>query len=213
MRYCGRIGLTATPPKSGILLVPLPLGGSAVGQQNSCYKIRLHHEHGLFIPCPSSIPAVTCMRMALLSILLQGVAVYGASWLLWSILRRLFTRHPLDNIPGPPAGSFFAGNWGSKSHRSLRISFNFLQETSRNFLCVQAGRRMTSLLVMDPSQSSMVLWVLVFFSYVYEVQLTREQHSKGCFSSTTRRHFTIWSSRNNTHTRRLPSFSSKPEIS
>ncbi|KAJ3490087.1 hypothetical protein NLI96_g1671 [Meripilus lineatus] len=56
--------------------------------------------------------------MTILSVLVQGAALYGATWVLWHSLRKLFTHGPLDNIPGPDSASFFTGNLAQLFKRS-----------------------------------------------------------------------------------------------
>ncbi|KAI0716897.1 cytochrome P450 [Earliella scabrosa] len=43
-------------------------------------------------------------------LLLQGLAVCVALWILWKYFRQIVVKSPLDNIPGPPTGSLLYGN-------------------------------------------------------------------------------------------------------
>ncbi|KAJ2919029.1 hypothetical protein MD484_g1463, partial [Candolleomyces efflorescens] len=56
----------------------------------------------------------------------QIAFITAGAWVLWRVLQRVFTKNPLDNIPGPSSGSFFAGHfeklWSPNSwefHKSL----------------------------------------------------------------------------------------------
>ncbi|KAF5382135.1 hypothetical protein D9615_004306 [Tricholomella constricta] len=43
---------------------------------------------------------------------LESVAVFSVLWALWRFISSSFTTSDLDNIPGPPSGSFLKGNFG-----------------------------------------------------------------------------------------------------
>ena len=44
-------------------------------------------------------------------LLLQGLAVCVALWVLWKYFRQIVVKSPLDNIPGPPTGSLLYGKF------------------------------------------------------------------------------------------------------
>ncbi|OCH93349.1 cytochrome P450 [Obba rivulosa] len=48
--------------------------------------------------------------MTMLGSLVQSVLICSATWILWKALRQLIVKSPLDNLPGPPAKSFWRGN-------------------------------------------------------------------------------------------------------
>ena len=39
----------------------------------------------------------------------QAAAICAISWVLWKYFRQFFVKSPLDNIPGPPSGSWLYG--------------------------------------------------------------------------------------------------------
>ncbi|TEB40175.1 cytochrome P450 [Coprinellus micaceus] len=47
----------------------------------------------------------------MISELARGVLTFGIGWAIFKSLKRVFWRSPLDNLPGPPGGSFLAGHF------------------------------------------------------------------------------------------------------
>ena len=53
--------------------------------------------------------SVTCHLPKMSFKVLQAIVVSALSWVLWKYFRQFFVSSPLDNIPGPPAGSWVYG--------------------------------------------------------------------------------------------------------
>jgi len=47
--------------------------------------------------------------LIMLLLLAKGIALYGASWVLWKIFKQFIIRSPLDNIPGPSSQNWWKG--------------------------------------------------------------------------------------------------------
>ena len=45
----------------------------------------------------------------MLTLILQGILLYGLSVACWHVFRQYVVKTALDNIPGPPSPSFFKG--------------------------------------------------------------------------------------------------------
>ncbi|RPD69471.1 cytochrome P450 [Lentinus tigrinus ALCF2SS1-7] len=50
-------------------------------------------------------------RTIMIPVFLEVFVICSASWLLWKYFRQVVVKSPLDNIPGPPTGSFLYGNY------------------------------------------------------------------------------------------------------
>lgn len=55
----------------------------------------------------------------MLASILEGLVISSVCWFLWKYFRQAFVKSSLDNIPGPPAGSFLYGTL------NLPISFDY----------------------------------------------------------------------------------------
>jgi hypothetical protein len=65
--------------------------------------------------------------------LYQAAGVVAAVWLLWKTLKQWVFKSPLDNIPGPPAESFWTGA-ASLSSISLCVVTKCIQRGFRKNL-------------------------------------------------------------------------------
>lgn len=50
-------------------------------------------------------------NMSLSMLLVEAGVIYGVTWTLWRLFKRLVMPSPLDNIPGPPRKSFIKGSY------------------------------------------------------------------------------------------------------
>ncbi|KAI0930907.1 hypothetical protein AcV7_004962 [Taiwanofungus camphoratus] len=64
------------------------------------------------------------------NLLVRWLLTCVVAWLLWRYMRQRFVKSPLDNIPGPPAQSFWMGNLHQFLHRH---GSEFHQEISKKY--------------------------------------------------------------------------------
>ncbi|TFK86200.1 cytochrome P450 [Polyporus arcularius HHB13444] len=101
----------------------------------------------------------------MIALLIQGLAICSASWLLWKYFRQVVVKSPLDNISGPPSGSFLYGNYKQILDRNGWGFLNYLTESYPGIakLYGPLGRRI--LYVFDPTAMHNII---VKDQYVFE---------------------------------------------
>ncbi|KAI0754308.1 cytochrome P450 [Daedaleopsis nitida] len=93
----------------------------------------------------------------MVSTILQGFAICAFLWVMWKYFRQIFVKSPLDNIPGPTAGSFLYGNLRQILAKN---GWDFIQHLTDSYpgvakLSGPLGHRM--LYVFDPTASHTIV--------------------------------------------------------
>ncbi|KAI0718780.1 cytochrome P450 [Cerioporus squamosus] len=101
----------------------------------------------------------------MIALVLQGLAICSASWFLWKYFRQVVVKSPLDNIPGPPSGSFLYGNYKQILDRNGWGFLSYLTDSYPGIakLYGPLGRRI--LYVFDPTAMHNII---VKDQYIFE---------------------------------------------
>ncbi|KAF8156243.1 hypothetical protein BJ912DRAFT_1070666 [Pholiota molesta] len=82
--------------------------------------------------------------------LMQAAGIIASVWLLWKTLKQWVLTSPLDNIPGPPAASFWTGVFGKVFNNNAWAYHRYLADTYGSTIKFKGVLGENELFIFDP---------------------------------------------------------------